>query len=71
VVQVATASADRTARVFDATSGTCLLTYRGHQGAVNSLDMTVQDKGRLEVMVASAGGDASVHLWQIPAETYT
>merc|ERR1719239_575138 len=55
-----TASADRTARVWGAESGRCLLRYTGHQGSVNSIKFHPgQD------LVITGSGDGTAHVWSL------
>jgi len=56
-----TASADRTARVWAADSGRCLLRYSGHQGSVNSIAFHPGGEGCL---VVTGSGDSTCHVWQ-------
>ncbi|UYV66714.1 WDR37 [Cordylochernes scorpioides] len=59
---VASASADRTARIWDIPSGSCLLQYLGHSGSVNSVQFhPTQD------LVISASGDQTAHVWRATA----
>lgn len=56
---IATASADRTARVWAIDSGRCLLQYVGHNGSVNSVRFhPCRD------LALTASGDCSAHVWQ-------
>lgn len=56
---IATASADRTARVWAAESGRCLLQYIGHGGSVNSVRFHPSKD-----LVLTSSGDCSAHVWQ-------
>jgi len=59
---IATASADRTAKVWGVDSGKCLLNYVGHQGSVNSIRFhPAQD------LVVTGSGDGTAHVWKASA----
>jgi WD40 repeat protein len=55
---VASASLDRTVRLWDAATGTALQVLEGHSGSVNAVDFSANSK-----TVASASGDRTVRLW--------
>ncbi len=55
---VVTESYDRTARVWDAQTGECLVTHVGHNGAVNAARFS--SRGSL---LATAGGDGTARIW--------
>ncbi len=59
--RLASASADNTVRVWDASSGVCLCVLEGHMDWVNSV--TALGDGRLE----SATADDTVRLWVAPS----
>jgi WD40 repeat protein len=59
--RVATASADRSVRLWDPEDGAALATLEGHAGAV--LDVAFDPEGRL---MASASADRTVRLWGRP-----
>ncbi|OQR72621.1 WD repeat-containing protein 37-like, partial [Tropilaelaps mercedesae] len=56
---VATASADHTARLWDAESGVCVLQYSGHSGSVNSVRFHPSQQ-----LVLTASGDKTAHIWR-------
>jgi len=59
---IATASADRTAKIWGVDSGKCLLNYVGHQGSVNSIRFhPAQD------LVITGSGDGTAHVWKASA----
>jgi WD40 repeat protein/serine/threonine protein kinase len=55
---LATASTDRTIKVWDVASGALLGTMRGHEGSINALAYSPDGK-----WLASASDDGSVRLW--------
>jgi WD40 repeat protein len=55
---LASASADNTAKVWDATTGACQQTLKGHNGWVNSVAFPHDSK-----LLASASGDGTVRVW--------
>ncbi|XP_014666900.1 PREDICTED: WD repeat-containing protein 37-like [Priapulus caudatus] len=55
---IGTASADHTARVWDACSSSCLLQYMGHTGSVNSIKFHPYNQ-----LVVTASGDNTAHIW--------
>jgi WD40 repeat protein len=55
---LASASTDRTIKVWDIANGTVLSTLRGHEGAINAIAYSSDGK-----WLASAGDDGSVRLW--------
>jgi WD40 repeat protein len=61
---VATASADGTARLWDARSGKVLRTLKGHGGEVRGVALGEVD-GR--PVVATAGDDGTARLWDASA----
>jgi WD40 repeat protein len=56
--RLASASADWTVKVWDATSGQKMLTLKGHTAAVQSVAFSPDGK-----RLASAGGDQTVKVW--------
>jgi len=59
---LATASADRSAKIWGVDSGKCLLNYVGHQGSVNSIRFhPAQD------LVITGSGDGTAHVWKASA----
>ncbi len=56
--RLATASGDKTAKVWDAASGQELLTLRGHIGAVYSVAWSPDGK-----RLATASGDQTAKVW--------
>ena len=71
----ASASADQTARVWSLESGTCLATYLGHTGSVNcvaistncAVDTTEGSGTAAGLLLATASGDESAHVWRVPS----
>jgi len=61
---VASASADATVRLWDATTGTALRTLKGHTGYINAVAFSPDSK-----LVASASYDATVRLWDATTGT--
>lgn len=57
---LATASNDRTARVWDAATGTTLRVFTGHDGPVSTCDISADG-----TLLATGGHDRSVRLWDI------
>ncbi|KAF2195100.1 hypothetical protein K469DRAFT_615361 [Zopfia rhizophila CBS 207.26] len=56
--RLASASGDRTVKVWDASSGQCLQTLEGHSGGVMSVAFS-----RDSIRLASASGDGTVKIW--------
>ena len=56
--RLASGSSDRTAQVWDASSGTTLVTFRGHAGAVQSVAWSPDGK-----RMVSGGDDHTVQIW--------
>jgi len=56
--RVATASGDKTAKVWDAASGQALLTLRGHSSYVQDVAFSPDGK-----RLATASGDKTVKVW--------
>ncbi|XTI87333.1 putative WD-repeat protein [Cenococcum geophilum] len=61
---VASASADATVRLWDASTGTALRTLKGHTGYINAVAFSPDSK-----LVASASYDATVRLWDAATGT--
>ncbi len=61
---VVTASYDRTARLWDAESGTLLLTLKGHGGAVKSASFSPDGR-----RVVTGSGDGTARLWDAECGT--
>jgi WD40 repeat protein len=57
---IATASADRTARVWHIGSASCLLLYEAHTGSVNSIRFHPT-----ESILCTASGDMLAHIWKV------
>jgi len=58
---IGTASADRTAKLWNAETGQCLITYMAHNGSVNSIRFHPT-----EPLVCTGSGDGHAHIWKIP-----
>ena len=54
---------DQTARIWNADTGRCLLSYTGHAGSVNSVAI-YPETNTDEILVLTASGDQSAHLWK-------
>ena len=62
---VLTSSSDRTARVWDAQTGECLVSHAGHDGAVNVARFSARG-----FILATAGSDKTARVWTTgPVET--
>jgi WD40 repeat protein len=68
---IGTASADQSARVFDAKTGNCLMQLCHENGAVNSISIRPDSSGQFNVLTAS--GDRKLHLWRMASfsDSYT
>lgn len=55
---IASASSDKTTRIWDANTGKTLLVLKGHTGAVNGVDFSPNGK-----TIITASSDGSVRLW--------
>lgn len=56
---IGTASADRSARLWDVETGQCLSKYLGHNGSVNSIRFHPTDS-----IVCTGSGDGTCHIWR-------
>ncbi|XP_065667042.1 WD repeat-containing protein 37 isoform X2 [Hydra vulgaris] len=63
---VATASADRTARVWNVETCQCLISYHGHTGSVNSVRFHPNDS-----LLCTGSGDGTCHLWKLQTPVVT
>jgi len=61
-----TGSADRTAAVWAADTGKCILRYMGHQGSVNSIKFHPSQE-----IVVTGSGDSTAHIWKSGAYSDT
>jgi WD40 repeat protein len=70
---LATASADRTARVWDAASGEELYTLSGHTGLVRSVAFgpAGAKAGRCGAALATAGDDGTARVWSLASSAST
>ena len=57
---LATASADKTARVWGVDSGKLLTLYAGHTGSVNGVSFNPSQD-----LCLSCSGDGTAHVWQV------
>uniref|UniRef100_A0A914W5L7 Uncharacterized protein n=1 Tax=Plectus sambesii TaxID=2011161 RepID=A0A914W5L7_9BILA len=57
-------SADQTARIWSLETGACLLQYVGHSGSVNSVSFSPTSTDAADLMVVTASGDQSAHVWK-------
>ena len=64
--RIVTASADGTARIWNASSGLCLLTLAGHMGSVNTAAFSFDGKS-----VATGGLDRTVRIWDAGSGSQT
>ena len=65
--RIATGASDRTVRLWEADTGTPLLTLRGHRGAVLGIAFSTDGQD-----LASASADGNVRLWtRTDAEIHT
>nr|XP_042906350.1 WD repeat-containing protein 37 [Parasteatoda tepidariorum] len=62
--QIATASADHTARIWDIHNGKCIVQYWGHKGSVNSVRFHPNQD-----LVVSASGDQTAHVWSVSSSS--
>ncbi|RDW58852.1 hypothetical protein BP6252_13328 [Coleophoma cylindrospora] len=58
--QIASASDDRTVKIWDASSGECQQTLKGHSGLVNSVAFSHDS-----IQIASASDDQTVKIWDV------
>ena len=58
----ATASVDRSARLWSSASGACTFVYYGHKGSVNSVRMSPTER----FLCCTASGDRTCHIFRIP-----
>ena len=62
---IASASADRTARIWAVESGRELVTLQGHKGSVNSVSFHPYER-----LVCTASGDKSCSVWRLPPDVF-
>lgn len=62
--QLATASWDWTARLWDAAIGATVNTFKGHTKQVNAVTFSLDGK-----QLATASGDNTIKLWDVVAGT--
>src|SRR6266436_3762564 len=60
--QIATASYDKTVRVWDASQGSSIITYRGHWDRVQAVAWSPDGR-----RIASASEDKTVQVWDVPS----
>lgn len=58
----ATASVDRSVRLWSSASGVCTFVYYGHKGSVNSVRMSPTER----LLCCTASGDRTCHIFRIP-----
>lgn len=58
---IGTASADRTARLWNIETGQTIISYLAHNGSVNSIRFHPT-----EAIVCTGSGDGNAHIWKIP-----
>ncbi|KHJ41582.1 WD domain, G-beta repeat protein [Trichuris suis] len=64
---ICSASADHTARIWCTETGACFAQYLGHEGSVNCARFAPIPIGNgREILVVSASGDQSAHVWKAP-----
>uniref|UniRef100_A0A5S6QK36 WD repeat-containing protein 37 n=1 Tax=Trichuris muris TaxID=70415 RepID=A0A5S6QK36_TRIMR len=64
---ICSTSADQTARIWCAETGACFAQYLGHEGSVNCARFAPTTVGGgHEILVLSASGDQSAHVWKAP-----
>lgn len=55
---------DQTCLLWSLDAGTCLAQYTGHVGSVNGVAFEPSAADSAELMVATASGDRTVHIWK-------
>ncbi|PAV83984.1 hypothetical protein WR25_21859 [Diploscapter pachys] len=66
---IASSSADQTARIWSLDSGNCICTYYGHSGSVNCVSFRPVESSNHEILLATASGDESTHIWKTSSGT--
>ncbi|CAG9535280.1 unnamed protein product [Cercopithifilaria johnstoni] len=68
---LASASADQTCLLWSLDGGSCLAQYTGHVGSVNGVAFGPSTIDSPEIMLATASGDRTAHIWKtvIPGNT--
>ena len=63
---LASGSSDQSVRIWELSTGRCVHTLRGHNGAVRSVAFVLNPQG---LLLASGSDDMTIHLWQVHSGT--
>ncbi|VDO98704.1 unnamed protein product [Soboliphyme baturini] len=61
------ASTDQTAKIWSIDTGLCICKYVGHSGSVNCCRFHPSLYNNTELLVVTASGDQSAHIWKTPS----